>query len=254
MTLEELQKRFCRAMLGDSAAMGGLIAGNRRLSERQSLDIYRNNMRSALARALRTIYPACHRILGASCFNRLARAYMLDHTSQNSNLNNYGERFADFLAALCAEREELSEFPYLADLARLERQCHDAHYAADDSSFDFAKLAAVSENRQGDIVLQASHSLSLLSSPYPVRAIRELNLRDEPPATAVQANERREYLVIHRAPPVTVSQLSERHHHILAAILAGDRLASISERFGEIDMLNDWVISKKWLQGFHLPI
>lgn len=254
MTLEELQERFYRSLLGDGSALNELIAGNRRLPAQKSVAIYRNNMHSALARALQSIHPACHRILGAPYFNQLARAYAVQYPSRNGNLNHYGESFADFVAALRIEKKELADFPYLEDLIRLERQCHQAHYAADDLPFDLEQLAEVEKQKQGDLVFKTSHSLSLFSSAWPVRAIRELNLTAGQPAATIEPLVEKEYLVIHRAPPVTVSRVSRRHYKILHAVRMGDPLSAIVQRYGEMEMLSDWVQNKKWLQGFCLPI
>lgn len=254
MTLEELQKQFYRSLLGNGFALSKSITDNRQLSAQKSIAIYRNNMHSALARALQAIHPACRRILGASYFNQLARAYAVQYPSRNVNLNHYGENFADFIAALRREKKELVDFPYLEDLIRLERQCHQAHYAADDLPFDLAQLAEVEKQKQGDLIFKTSHSLSLFSSVWPVRVIREINLSAEQSAARVEPLAEREYLVIHRTPPVTISRVGRRHYKILHAMRMGDKLSAIIERCGEMEMLSDWVQNKKWLQGFYLPI
>ena len=251
MNLKKLQQHFYQALLAQDSALPEWIADNKNLSAQQSIDIYRHNMNSGLARALQTIYPACHRILGGAYFNQVARAYARRYPSTNSNLNEYGEHFADFLGTLCASNEELADFAYLPDLAGLEQRCHQAHYAADDAPFDFARLAKLAKEKYGQLVLQTSHSLSLLSSPYPIRTIRELNLSAEHSAATVPASAQQECLVIHRLPPVTVTQVSQRHYDILQAIVAGDCLAIIGQRFGELDMLHHWVNHKKWVQGFY---
>ena len=254
MKLKELQERFDRALSQDWQALEFLIADNPRLSPQQSIAIYRNNRHAALTRALQTIYPACRRILGDNCFAQLARDYTAEHPSHDNNLNHYGEYFADFLATVCSTQKAWGEFANLPDLAGLEQRCHQAHYAEDDSVLSVEELAAVTEDQQAQLVLQASHSLSLFSSPWPVCAIRDANLQDEQPPSSVQALENRAYWLIHRKPPVEVHTISRRHHDILDAILKGDNLGTLSARFGKLDMLSDWMWNKKWLQGFRLPM
>jgi len=80
------------------------------------LTVYRRNLIFGLCRAMAETYPVCHDLLGEGNFHFLCKQYIHRFPSRARDLGGYGERFADFLA----EREEVRDLPFLADLARLE--------------------------------------------------------------------------------------------------------------------------------------
>lgn len=110
-------------------------------------DIHRNNWRSNLRAALRAGYPVIERLVGLDFFNYCADAYIDAHPSQSSNLENYGESFAQFIG----EFSPASSLPYLIDVAKLE--------------FAIDVLLTAHEN-DGDIVV---------SSPFPILKIWQAN-------------------------------------------------------------------------------
>ncbi len=80
------------------------------------LTIYRRNLIFGLCRALAEVYPLCRELLGEGNFNFLGKQYVHRFPSHARDLGDYGERFPDFLA----RREEVRDYPFLSDLARLE--------------------------------------------------------------------------------------------------------------------------------------
>lgn len=86
--------------------------------------VHRETTLSALTHALETIHPGCRRIVGPEFFHALARRFAAEVPSTSPDLNDYGERFAEWLATFPPARE----LPYLPDVARLDWALHRARH------------------------------------------------------------------------------------------------------------------------------
>ena len=91
-----------------------------------NLKVYRHNWLFGLLAALQRRYPTVGKVLQPDNFKFLAREFIYQHPSTVSNIDDYGENFADFLR----QRQELQALPYLCDLAQLDDVYfrHDQHY------------------------------------------------------------------------------------------------------------------------------
>lgn len=78
--------------------------------------VYRRNYLWSLLEALRRRYPTVAIFLQEDNFKYMAREYVNQQPSYDSNIDNYG----DSLPAFLAQRPELTPYPYLADLARID--------------------------------------------------------------------------------------------------------------------------------------
>ncbi len=81
-----------------------------------NLKAYRHNWLFGLLAALQRRYPSVEKTLQSDNFKFFAREFILQYPSRVSNIDAYGENFADFLQA----RRELHTLPYVCDLARLD--------------------------------------------------------------------------------------------------------------------------------------
>jgi hypothetical protein len=97
-TLLELQRDVYRGLVagedGPCAAhiVADGIAGAARLS------VYRNTFIGNLTTALRLVYPAIYRLVGAPFFESAARLFIEEQPPQSAWLDEYGAGFAEFLA------------------------------------------------------------------------------------------------------------------------------------------------------------
>ena len=176
MKLAEIQRRLLQglppgASAERQAAACALLDSGGSLETLQRLSIYRRNISGALLAALESVYPVCRQVLGEGNFAALAREFAWRHPSRGPDLNCYGEALPEFLGMSLHSRPALAELVYLPDLARLEWLWHRVHFSADDATFDFAGFAAASGHHPERIRFRLSHSLGLLSSPYPVLEI-----------------------------------------------------------------------------------
>ena len=121
--------------------------------------------------ALATRHPVLERLLGAETFVDLARAFLRVDRPRTALLIDWGGGLPDFVAG----HPDLAEWPWLADVARLEVAWSEAHHAAEAAPIGLVELAAIDPERlaAGRIVLHPS--LRLLASPWPVAGIWAAN-------------------------------------------------------------------------------
>lgn len=113
--------------------MSELHAFQRHLAEAISrpvggpLRVYRNTVINGAVEALRANYPVSARILGMEMFNAIAADFACAFPPVSPILALYGEHFAEWLE----EQSWIREFPYLPDVARIERMHIESLFAAD---------------------------------------------------------------------------------------------------------------------------
>ena len=172
VSLADLQRSFCAALrssgrppqlLLDQLLDDGLAL--------QRFNVYRNNFVVLNGDALADMYPVIKRLVGDSAFRLLASAYVRRHPPVQRTLLLYGDRFADFLAAI----PELSEFPYLPDVARMEFSWTACYHAEDAAPLDRSELAAINPAAFSSARLVPHPSMQCLRSDYPLLRIWESN-------------------------------------------------------------------------------
>jgi hypothetical protein len=170
--LAALQAQFAAA-LGDAAhapALAGALVGPPAQSLRR-IAIYRGALQANRATALANAFPVVAKIVGDEFFAGLAREYGKRHPSTTGDLNEYGERFAEFLSVF----PPAQALTYLADVARLDWAVHRSHYAADAAALDPARLATVSAVDQPHIKLGLHPAVALVQSSYPIARVWEVH-------------------------------------------------------------------------------
>ena len=120
--LLEFQREF-------AAAIAALAEGPMR--------IYRNTVMSGCVDALRANYPVVCQLLGEEMFEHVAADHAAEHPPRQPVLALYGEEFADWLE----EQAWIYQFPYLSDVARIERLHIESLFAADAEPLHLGELA-----------------------------------------------------------------------------------------------------------------
>ncbi|MGJ9419435.1 DUF692 family multinuclear iron-containing protein [Massilia sp. CMS3.1] len=127
---ETLQAAFGAALFDAACepALAGMLAdgGDVGVLGRR-LAIYRGNLTGNWERALANACPVVKALVGEEFFAALARAYGKRHPSVDADLNLFGAGLPDFIAGFAP----LADYPYMADMARLEWTLHRSHYAPD---------------------------------------------------------------------------------------------------------------------------
>jgi hypothetical protein len=181
--------------------------------------VYRNNIASALINALRVRYPVTGIIAGSKSFAALAGAYALANLPSHPVLIHYGESFPAFIAA----SEVIAEFPWLADVARLESLWWNAYHAAEAAPLAAEHLGALPPEQLFDLVLRFHPSASLMSSSHPAGSIWEACKRGGDWREPLGNGGEHLFIVRPRAE-VHVSKIGETSSGFLSQLMAGKSL------------------------------
>ena len=233
--LAGMQAAFAAAMAGQGDdALAATLAVRKGEGPRSStrLDIYRNNIGSALVRALEGLYPALVRLMGADFFARVARDYARAHPPGHGRLLEYGFELPEFVAGY----EAAAGYPWFADVARLELAWHRSYIAAEAEALRAGELAEVPPERMADLVLAPHPSCRRLVSRYPVSEIWRIALEDDEPEEPVEVKGGAEYLLVVRPrAEVEVRTLKESGYAFLDSLAAGRSLGAAYESACAVD-------------------
>jgi hypothetical protein len=161
--------------------------------------VYRNNVAHSLGKALAARFPAVERLVGQAFFAAMAQVYLAAHRPETPVLHQWGQSFADFLAGF----EPLADYPYIADVARIEHARGAAFHAADAAPLNPLRLAGADPARlrlglhpsvqvlrlaQAGVTIWAANQPGAVARPVPAAPEIALVLRTpgfEVPVTAI---------------------------------------------------------------------
>jgi len=123
--LADLQVHFEQALRGGRLPEG-LTARDPAEAERR-FNVYRNNVIVSLTEALAVRFPVIERLVGAEFFRHMARIHAETERPATPVMLQWGRGFAAFLADFAP----LRDYPYMADVARIEYCRGVAYHAAD---------------------------------------------------------------------------------------------------------------------------
>ncbi|MGH8584469.1 MAG: DNA-binding domain-containing protein [Gammaproteobacteria bacterium] len=197
------------------------------LSAARRLRIYRNNHYANLTEALRCRYPVVLRLVGARCFESVARAHVAAYPSRSGDLQTYGGE----LDALLRELPAVRALAYLPDVARLEWAWHEVYHEREHGAWDRDELARVPVDRYGELRFQLQPASRLLASPYPLLRIWQVNQPDYSGDERIDLAEGGvRLLVIRRGLEVEVESLSPGEHALLVALAEANTISEACER------------------------
>lgn len=251
MSLKSLQESFIQQLSHTQPADNFLThldpCGN--LRPAQQLAIYQNNVRGALQSSLAQVYPVCQKILGDNYFKQLARVYIKHHPSKHPDLNHYGESFSNFLSSQYQQRDELNDFPYLSDLARLEWLYQSVYYAAQGSVFDFSAFARLTEQQQAQSTFQIAPCLEFMTSGYPVVSIWQINQHDSTLSQSLELHSE-SYCIFRNNNQIELVVIDADAYNLLVLVSAGKSLTELTA----LDHGNKLaeLINQGWIDGFRV--
>lgn len=130
-------------------------------------NVYRNNVHVSLVDALAAVYPALARLLGMDYFQALAREYVGQTLPDTPVMSRYGATFPEFVAQF----PPLARWPYLGDVARIERAWQQAYHAADAEPLGPELLAEFGAQDPATLRLQLHPSAQVVESVWPALTI-----------------------------------------------------------------------------------
>ena len=128
----------------------------------EAVSIYRNNLLMTANRALAITYPTVVQLLGEDVFSLLIRDFIQHELLTEGDWGMWGETLPDWLE----QHQDLDDYPFIKDCARLDWLCHKAERACDVVNITEFDLAP--EANLASLKLQYCAGVALLESNYPV--------------------------------------------------------------------------------------
>lgn len=140
----------------------------------QGLSAYRANAGALAERALGAVFPTVQAMLGADDFKHLAREYWRARPPERGDLGEWGGDFPGWLEAHAA----FTEWPYLADGARLDLAVHRCERAAD-AELDGASFSLLESVDPTQLRVVLVPGTAALSSAWPLATIHRAHRLQE---------------------------------------------------------------------------
>jgi hypothetical protein len=174
--LTSIQEIFSRALLDVEQIDPALAAfkGNAALN-RERFALYRGNLGAIWQQTCAAAYPVLHQLLGADFFSDVSRMYGLAYPSTSGNLTEFGDSMAEFIGSL----DSCRDYPYLADVARLEWLVHRAYYLPFKNPLTLAQLAGVPAEQLSELHCQLQPCCALIESPWSIAEIWHAHQQDD---------------------------------------------------------------------------
>lgn len=187
--------------------------------------VYSRGYIARIEEALAEMYEAVRHVLGHKRFHDIAERYAHEYPSRVYNLSSVGQHLPEFLPSL----EITKDFPFLPDLAKLERLVSRTFHSFDQPPFDPAQFASLPlENWEGTrFIFQPS--VNLISSPWPLLDIWNARAKPVEEINIDLVNRPQHVLVARIGLQVRCELLSERQYRLMEGLLAGKTLGLICE-------------------------
>lgn len=132
------------------------------VSNSEAVSIYRNNLLMNASRALAITYPTVVQLLGEDVFNTLIHDFIQYEMLLEGDWGLWGKTLPDWLD----QQQQLNDYPFIADCARLDWLCHHSERASDIANVMGFELAAEADLES--LKLQYCSGVAMLDSSYPV--------------------------------------------------------------------------------------
>lgn len=239
------QQQFFAEALFDTEKVAQILpyfAGDAEVSAHR-FRYYQGNQRAHWLSALSNAYPVMKLLLGEEFFTGVVNEYGLRFPMQNTDLNHFGDQFAQFLQ----EYEELAQYPYFADMARLEWALHLAYYAPDAEAVTVQDIAGLTAQELDARQFRLHPASRLLETNWPVDLIWFAHKTD--PVQEFDSAAQVRYLLVARPQWAgQVIALSAAEYHALRMLEAGSHLGDaldaaleMDEEFQFIEQLQQWL-------------
>jgi hypothetical protein len=228
----DVQAAFA-AGLADGALPAGVIAPD--ASEVvQRFNVYRNNVSHGLCKALAAKFPVIERLVGEAFFMAMAREFAAGNRPENPILMLWGGAFPAFLERF----PPLANYPYMADVARIELARGIAYHAADHGSVSAAFLADLATSG-GDGVLTLHPAVQVLPSAYPACSIWHAHQPGHTAGPVMDKGAETTLVLRNRSLDVLVQRISAADTAFVTALQAGQTLIAAAMAAAALDTRYD---------------
>jgi hypothetical protein len=238
------QQMLLRALWGD--ARPGVVTGWLRDAAPRAtrgLQAYRANAGALAERALAAAFPTVAQLIGAESFAGLARAFWHADAPVHGDVAQWGDGLPAFIAAAA----QLTEEPYLADVARLDWAVHKCEAAADHNG-PATGLERLADTEPAQLHLRIAPGTCVLVSPHPVVTLWQAHRSSAEdrfvPVRAAFASGMGEHALVWRSGfKAQVSALADADARFTQAVLAGRSVDEALQTAGTDFSFEPWLIS-----------
>ncbi|MFK5977951.1 MAG: DNA-binding domain-containing protein [Rhizobiaceae bacterium] len=190
--------------------------------------VYRNNVIVSLIEAMKDAYPSILSILEEENFSRVARNYVAAHPPKSPMMQEFGNKFAQFLR----EFEPLKSSLFLVDLASAERAWLVAYHAEDQLVVAPEELGAVPPEIVMDVTFEKHAASWISASQFPLFA---LYCRRDDASTDIDLTQSQNVLITRPQNDVIVRHVGAGNCRFFEQIFAGSTLGEAIGAGTEID-------------------
>jgi hypothetical protein len=158
---------FVAGLLNPSLPVPDTVVGRKQ----KRYAVYRNNVTISLIRAMESNFPVVRRLLGQQYFAGLAREYVQTHPPQSPLMFDYGFDFSDYLKT----EEDLRDYPYLGDMAKLEQQMRLSYHEADAPCLTASAMMHVSDDALMSATFMLHPATAIVESDFAIHSIYRAN-------------------------------------------------------------------------------
>jgi hypothetical protein len=180
VSLAELQTSLCQLIttrdglkrIGDdcdstSGDTGVSVRGDSRLSAIDRVNIYANAYFYRLLDCLHEEFPATFAVVGANCFEVLVREYLPACPPTEPSIFYAGRHLHGFLR----KHPLVERWPFISDLAKLERSVLDVFHAAEASALSSEAMRAIPSQQWSRIGLKTHPAVEIVRNQWRVTDI-----------------------------------------------------------------------------------
>ena len=147
-----------------AGGLAQLIATDDRMTPDERVEIYANGYFYRILDVLKEDFPATLAVVGADNFHNLATGYLIDYPPTEPSIHHAGINFPLFITA-----HPLRErWPFLGDLALLERTTLESFHAADAPALDIEAMRAIAPEDWPAIAMRLHPATRLVDSTWRV--------------------------------------------------------------------------------------
>jgi hypothetical protein len=231
---QDISTGFSNAILNPDIALPKGLHGPQSGKADRRYAVYRNNVTVSLISALEANFPAMRRLVGDEFFAGMAREFVRKHPPKSRLMAEYGAGMAGFIETI----ESLAAYPFIPDVARLERIWLDSYHEADAPVLDGAELAKLDPEALFASRFVIHPAARLFASPFAAVTIMGAN-RSEGDVPAIDASMPEFGLVTRPALQVDVRKISASSHLFLTKLVEGHSLSEAAEAALDADAAFD---------------
>ncbi|HEY2523937.1 MAG TPA: DNA-binding domain-containing protein [Candidatus Binataceae bacterium] len=205
-----------------------LIESDDRLSAGERLEIYANAYFYRILDCLKEDFPATLATLGADNFHNLVTGYLIEYPPTEPSISHAGRYLSEFLR----NHPFTERWPFIADLARLERALIEVFHAPDAEPLGAPTIRSVAPEDWPGLEMRAHPALAIVNCEWRVdEFLRAVETPADGAAGSPQAPARSpvSVLVWRRASQVHYRALEHPERAALELVRAGTNFAAVCE-------------------------